>query len=138
MFRTQKALALCGISADSYRHWKGVLVPLKGRDGRGSSLSLAEVVTLAVIHRAVTKLGIPVSRFGPGSVDLFERIDDHVRDGRTPYFMFLAGDDVVFGGLDDLPDHDAIAAVRVDQVSTTVLQALAGDPETGRQLQFVF
>lgn len=62
---------LC-ISRATFRHWKGVLPPLAGRNGYGPCFTPGDLLALAVIKVLTDDIGIGVSHLHGAATCLFE------------------------------------------------------------------
>lgn len=128
-FNTGQVQELAGIRREQLRHWRKVLPPLAGRDGRTDVYTLGEALALAVLVALVEGLGISVSRLSGCAGEVFAVFGD--RDGADfPTLLHVtdAGDLLV----DVLPECDAFASVRVAPVFAMVRERLA--PEQRQQL----
>ena len=129
-FNTGQVQELAGIRREQLRHWRKVLPPLAGRDGRTDVYTFGEALALAVLVALVEGLGISVSRLSACAGDVFAVFGD--RDGAADLPTLLhvtdAGDLLV----DVLPECDAFASVRVAPVFAMVRERLA--PEQRQQL----
>lgn len=131
-FKTGQAIELAGISTDAFRHWKTVLAPLRSHDGRRATLTLSDVVALAVIDRAVHKMDVPVSRLGEWAPAIFDGVDAYIKAPKRPHLMFVGQMEVTFGPPTDLPECDVFVAVRVDQITDAITKRLTEGPASSQ------
>jgi hypothetical protein len=68
----QFRLAL-GLTKETLRYWKNELSPLRASSGHSPCFTSGDLLATAVCKVAAEKAGIPVSRFTPFAVDLFEQ-----------------------------------------------------------------
>lgn len=118
-FKTQQALTLAGISDDKLRHWKSILSPLNRFDGRKDGFTLEQVVALAVINCAVSRLKLPIATFAPHAEEIFDAVTRFLRSG-GPAVLYLHDGKVTVEGIKKTPDADALIAIRMDLVAEQV------------------
>lgn len=75
-FNTTQMQQLTGVNREQLRHWRKVLPPLEGRDGRSDTYSFDEVVALAVLEGLVNGLRVSVSHLTDFSVELFTQFSE--------------------------------------------------------------
>lgn len=115
-YQTAQILELLGITKEALRHWKRVLGPITGRDGRSEGYDFEEVVALAVIAEANRELSVPISRFASVAHRLFEDIGHHVVSGRADVVVCISRGDVALHPIDGLPTEPTLAIVRLEPV----------------------
>lgn len=71
-FRHSQVLELTGATKDALRHWKKVFPPLRQKDGRSQTYTLAEVVAISIIVDLVNTFEVRVERLSPYANRLFE------------------------------------------------------------------
>jgi DNA-binding transcriptional MerR regulator len=62
-----------GLSQDTYRHWKTVLLPLAARKGRGACFSHGDLLALAILKSLTDQVGVPVGGLDAIARSLFEQ-----------------------------------------------------------------
>lgn len=129
-FNTGQMQELAGVRREQLRHWRKVLPPLEGRDGRADSYTFAEVMALAVIREAVDGLGMPVTRLKTCAGDVFALFADLEDFGGLPELLFVSSDGELTAA--DAPNSRSFAAIRVSILFAQVRERLA--PEIRRQL----
>jgi hypothetical protein len=138
-YDTGQALSLIGITKETLRHWKRVLPPIFGRDGRSEGYAFQEILALSVIARAVQDLAVPISRFTPTAERLFTEIAAQIQPSGKPLVLCITRDDIVFTAHDQLPNAETIAIVRVGPIANTLRRAVSEEPiETEAQLDLPF
>lgn len=128
-FSTAQLQELTNVRREQLRHWKKVLPPLNGRDGRGESYTFAEVLAIAFLMVVVDELGISVSKLAGTATDLFALIDEQVDIAAADYFIHISRDGQVSS---DAPDDSAFVCVRLDRIKGGLMDRLG--PEQRRQL----
>ena len=130
-FSTKQVQELAGVRREQLRHWKKVLPPLSGRDGRADTYSFAELLALSTISILVDRLGIPVSRMVAPSSDLFALMAD--TDANTISTMHIyVNESGAVGVLADLRQDTVFAVVDVGQILARLRDRLG--PDQLRQL----
>jgi hypothetical protein len=129
-FNTGQMQELTGIRREQFRHWRKVLPPLAGRDGRADLYDFAEVLALAVIAIIVDRMGVSVSRLTSGATEIFAFFAEQEDMTALPSLLHFTERGVLVPG--DEPDCDAFLSVRVDHVFARLRERLA--PEQRRQL----
>ena len=71
-----------GLSRETYRHWKSVLVPLSLRKGHGACFTHGDLFALAMIQALSEGFGVPVGRLETVANALFEAC------GQQPWTRF--------------------------------------------------
>lgn len=129
-FNTGQVQELAGIRREQLRHWRKVLPPLVGRDGRADLYEFAEVLALAVIAVLVDRMGVSVSRLSECATDIFALLAEQKDFSALPRLLHVtqAGELAV----DIEPDCEAFVSVRIGCVFAEVRGRLA--PEQRRQL----
>lgn len=129
-FNTGQMQELTGIRREQLRHWRKVLPPLVGRDGRADLYTFPEVLALAVIALLVYQLGISVSHLSACSTDIFALFVEQDDLSGLPRLLHVtkAGTLVV----DIEPDDEAFVSIHTPKVLARVLGGLA--PYQRRQL----
>lgn len=62
-----------GLSQDTYRHWKTVLLPLATRKGRGACFSYGDLLALAILKSLTDQIGVPIGGLDTIARSLFEQ-----------------------------------------------------------------
>ncbi len=138
-YDTGQALALIGITKETLRHWKRVLPPIFGRDGRSDGYTFQEVLALSVIARAVQDLAVPISRFTSTAERLFENIAAQIQPSGKPLVLCITRDEMAFAAHDQLPNAETMAIVRVEPIASKLRRAVSEEPvETEAQLDLPF
>lgn len=138
-FDTSQVLALAGITKETLRHWKRVLPPIYGRDGRSDGYTFQEVLALSIIARAVQDLAVPISRFTPTAEGLFAEIAAQIQPTGKPLVLCITRSDMIFTAPDQLPNVETIAIVRVEPIANKLRRAVSEEPiETEAQLDLPF
>lgn len=65
------------ISQDAYRHWRGALSPLRGRNGHTACFTPGDLLAMAAVKAFTEDVGIRVGNLQPVSVDVFEHCNQH-------------------------------------------------------------
>jgi hypothetical protein len=128
-FDTAQVLSLADITSETLRHWKRVLPPIYGRDGRSEGYTFQEVAALALIARAVHDLAVPISRFTSAAEDLFGRVAALTHEGADEIILCVTGTEVIFAAPDRLPDADSMAIVRVNPILAALRRSVSADPQ---------
>ena len=131
---TAQVLELLGLSKETLRHWKKVLPPVEGRDGRSAGYTFNEVIALALIASAVRDLQVPISRFSPVAYRIFQEIGSHVEDANTTTVLCVTLGDVALYPIDMLPSDPTLMLVRLAPTIRRLRQRLAPEPASDRQL----
>ena len=138
-YDTTQALTLVGLGKETLRHWKRVLPPISGRDGRSDGYTFQEVLALSVVARAVQDLAVPISRFTPIAEQLFREIAAQIPPTGKPLILCITRTDMVFASHDELPIAEAMAIVRVEPIANRLRRAISQEPvETEAQLDLPF
>lgn len=125
-FNTQQALDLAGIRREQFRHWKKVLPPLAGRDGRADDYSLEEIIALAILAALVLRLGIGVSHLADFAVELFDRTGTVSQADSLPSRVYLTADGTF---LNSEPAEGAVySVVRAVDIRSNVLDRITASP----------
>ncbi|MFV1493566.1 hypothetical protein VWX97_11350 [Phaeobacter sp. JH18-32] len=124
-FSTRQVQELAGIRREQLRHWKKVLPPLAGRDGRADTYSFDEALSLSLIAALVNQLGIPVSRLIAPSSDLFALMVE--TDAHTVSKMHLYVEPNGSIGTLKPAEVAAFAVVDVGQVFIRLKESLGPD-----------
>lgn len=135
---TAQVLDLLGLTKETLRHWKKVLAPLSGRDGRSNGYTFDEVVALALIASATTNLQVPISRFSQVAYRLFQDVADHVDDTDTTTVLCITQGDVALYPIDKLPGDACLAFVRLAPTIRRLHQRLTPEPRVDPQLSLDF
>lgn len=61
-----------GLSRETYRHWKQVLLPLSLRKGHGACFTHGDLFAVAVIQALTSQFGVSVGKLDPVARALFE------------------------------------------------------------------
>lgn len=133
---TAQVLALLGLTKETLRHWKKVLAPLAGRDGRSDGYSFDELIALALIARAVRDLQVPISRLAPVADRLFREVAAHVEALHTTTVLCISEGDVALCPIERLPSDSCLALVRLAPIVQDLRQRLAPDTRLDPQLSF--
>jgi hypothetical protein len=64
---------ILGLSPDTFRHWKGTLPPLTGRNGHRPCFSLGDLFAMALIRALTEDAGVRVGALQAVSAILFEQ-----------------------------------------------------------------
>ena len=126
-FETAQLLDLVAISKETLRHWKRVLSPIRGRDGRSQGYSFEEVVALSLIAHANRDLAVPISRFTPVASRLFSEVGAQVRQGSTSFVLCITDGDMALVESHELPDEVTMALVRVEPIIRSLLRTVSAD-----------
>jgi hypothetical protein len=129
-FNTAQVQELSGVRREQLRHWKKVLPPLLGRDGRSEQYSFAEVLAIAVVSSLVDDLGISVSRLTPCAGDLFALLHESDDLSTLPDAIHITIDGSIKVG--EFPADVAFATVRLFALVANLKGRLA--PAQRRQL----
>jgi len=129
-FNTAQLQELSGVRREQLRHWKKVLPPLIGRDGRCEQYTFPEVLAVSVISAFVDDLGISVSRLGPCADDLFALMHESDDVNALPLAIYFTADGELKHGA--APEGSAFATVRLGDLVTKLRSRLA--PAQRRQL----
>lgn len=132
---TAQVLALLGLTKETLRHWKKVLAPLAGRDGRSDGYTFDELIALALIARAVRDLQVPISRLAPVAHRLFREVAAHVDAAHTTVLCISEGD-VALCPIDRLPGDSCLALVRLAPIIRDLRHRLAPETRPDPQLSF--
>jgi hypothetical protein len=135
---TAQVLELLGLTKETLRHWKKVIAPLSGRDGRSAGYTFDEVTALALIASAVRDLQVPISRFSPVAHRLFQGVADHVEDANTTTVLCITQGDVALYPIDKLPGDACLALVRLAPVIRRLRLSLTPEPRSDPQLSLDF
>ena len=93
-FTQAQVLGFTWLSKEAMRHWKIVLAPLLGRDGRSASFSLGEILALAALAEATRTLGIAISAITPFAEQFFNLVEEDLAAGRVPGPLCITGGEV--------------------------------------------
>jgi hypothetical protein len=63
---------IVGLSKETYRHWKRVLLPLAEVGGRASCFTLGDLIAASVVHRLTKVAGIRVGHLGDVATAIFK------------------------------------------------------------------
>ena len=138
-YDTCQVLTLAGITKETLRHWKRVLPPIYGRDGRSDGYTFQEVVALAIIARVVQDLAVPISRFTSTAERLFGDIAAQIHPSGKTLVLCITRDDMVFTAHDQLPNVETMAIVRVEPIANKLRWAVSEEPiDTEAQLDLPF
>lgn len=132
-FSTAQLQELTNIRREQLRHWKKVLPPLYGRDGRGESYTFAEVLAIALLMVVIDELGISVSKLAGTAAELFALVDERIDIVEADYRIHLSRNGQI---LVDPPDDPVFVCVRLDRIKAELMDKLA--PEQRRQLALPF
>jgi DNA-binding transcriptional MerR regulator len=116
-YDTSQVLALTGITKETLRHWKRVLPPLFGRDGRSEGYTFQEVLALAIIARAVQDLSVPISRFTAIAERLFTEVAAQIQPSGRSLVLCITRNEMAFAAHGELPNAETIAIVRVEPIA---------------------
>lgn len=72
-FTHEQARALSGVTAEAWRHWRGVIPYLADKRGKAARFSIGDIVALSITQEAVQSLGVSVSRLSVGLDQLFQK-----------------------------------------------------------------
>lgn len=128
-FNTAQLQELSGVRREQLRHWKKVLPPLFGRDGRCEQYTFPEVIAIAVVSAFVDNLGINVRKLRDCANELFALIHEYEDPGALPTKLFLTPAGELFT---IEPDGPAYAIVQLNDVVSQLRGRLA--PAQRRQL----
>jgi hypothetical protein len=124
---TAQVIDLLGISKEALRHWKTVLAPIAGRDGRSGGYGFSEVLALALIAEANRELDVPVSRFKDVAHRFFtEMIEVASLAQARDIVVCITRGDLGVHSLSELPPASALAVVRVDPILQRLRKRLSG------------
>ena len=138
-YDTSQVLTLIGITKETLRHWKRVLPPIFGRDGRSDGYTFQEVLALSIIARAVQDLAVPISRFTLTAESLFNEIAAQIQPSGKPLVLCITRNEMVFTEHDQVPNAETIAIVRVEPIANKLRRAVSEEPiETEAQLDLPF
>jgi DNA-binding transcriptional MerR regulator len=138
-YDTSQVLILTGITKETLRHWKRVLPPIYGRDGRSEGYTFQEVLALSIIARAVQDLAVPISQFTSTAGRLFAETAAQIGPTGKPLVLCITGNQMTFTTHDELPNAETMAIVRVGPILDKLRRAVAEDPaETEAQLDLPF
>ena len=126
-FNTTQMQQLTKVNREQLRHWRKVLPPLEGRDGRSDTYSFSEVVALAVLEALVNELRVSVSHLSSFSVDLFAHFSESDELSSMPDTLYLTAD----GRLSlQTPKADVVVTVQVQPFIERIRSNLAPTPKT--------
>jgi len=138
-YDTGQVLTLTGISKETLRHWKRVLPPIYGRDGRSEGYTFHEVLALSIIARAVHDLAVPISRFTSTAERLFSDSAAEIRTTGRALVLCITGSQMTFTTEDKLPDTGTMAIVRIGPIADKLRRSVSEDhAHTEAQLDLPF
>lgn len=130
-FNTTQMQQLTGVNREQLRHWRKVLPPLEGRDGRSDTYSFSEVVALAVLEALVNNLRVSISHLSTFSIDLFAQFSESDELSSIPSTLYVTAD----GHLTlEVPRADLFVTVQVQPFIERIRSDLAPAPRA--QLSF--
>jgi DNA-binding transcriptional MerR regulator len=115
-FETAQVLEIAGISKDTLRHWKKVLVPISRLDGRSVRYSLPELVAICVIARATQELGVTISQIAKSADWLFAEANDRLPTDHDGDIIYLLPDGTGVWSPSLLGDIDAAIKIRIGPI----------------------
>lgn len=126
-FETAQVIDLVGITKEALRHWKTVLPPISGRDGRSGGYTFAEVLALALIAEAHRELDVPVSRFRDVAHRFFAEVFPVASHAKAnDVVVSITRGDIGVHSLVDLPPASAMALLRIDPILQRLRKRLSG------------
>jgi hypothetical protein len=129
-FNTGQMQELSGVRREQFRHWRKVLPPLMGRDGRADAYTFAEVLALTVIAQLVDGLGMPVAQLKGVAGDLFALFSENEDVGALPEMLYVTQHGELVATTE--PNCEVFASIRVMPTFARVRERLA--PELRKQL----
>jgi hypothetical protein len=129
-FNTAQLQELSGARREQLRHWKKVLRPLIGRDGRCEQYTFPEVLAVAVVSALVDELGISVSKLRPCADELFALMHEFDDLSSLPEAIHVTAAGELRHG--SPPEDCSFATVRLSEVLAKLRGRLA--PAQRRQL----
>lgn len=130
-FNTAQMQQLSRVNREQLRHWRKVLPPLEGRDGRSDTYSFTEVVALAVLEELVNGLAVSVSHLSAFSSDLFALLSESPELSSISDTLYLTKE----GNLSiDIPEADVFVTVHVHPFIERIKSSLSTTPKA--QLSF--
>ncbi len=121
-FNTTQLQQLTGLNREQLRHWRKVLPPLKGRDGRSNSYMFSEVIALAILEALVNRLGIGVSQLATCADGLFALFAEHGDLDEVPSTIYVTLDLTLSR---NLPDTDIYLTIRVKPIVARIKELMA-------------
>jgi hypothetical protein len=115
-FETAQVLEIASVSKDTLRHWKKILAPISGMDGRAARYSLSELVSVCVIACATQELGVAISQVAKSADWLFAAAESQLLAEYEGGIVYLLPDGTGLWSTDPLPDIDAAIAIRIDPI----------------------
>lgn len=70
-YTVEQARSFAGVSPEAWRHWRKVLPKLSAKSGKKARFSAGELIALAVVSIAVSKLNVGISGLADRWNDLF-------------------------------------------------------------------
>ena len=122
-FETAQVLEVAGISKDTLRHWKKALPPIAHLDGRSAKYSLAELIGVCVVARAVEGLGVTVSHMAKCSQWLFSEVA--VRCAHCSGVLYLLPDGSGIWLEADRAHFEAAIVIKIDPIVEHIRRSLA-------------
>lgn len=124
-FNTSQMQQLTGVNREQLRHWRKVLPPLEGRDGRSDTYSFSEVIAFAVLVELVNELRVSVSHLSDFSVDLFAQFSENDELSSIPDSIYVTAE----GTLSlEIPKTDVFVTVRMQPIIERVTSSLSPAP----------
>jgi hypothetical protein len=127
-FNTAQLYELSGVRREQLRHWKKVLPPLSGRDGRCEQYTFPEVIAIAVISALVDDLGINVSTLHGCADELFALMHEYDLNALPSRLFVIPGGEVRTWE----PNDSSYATVKLVDIVSGLRAKLAPAPR--RQL----
>lgn len=124
-FSTRQVQELAGIRREQLRHWKKVLPPLSGRDGRAEMYRFDEALALSIIAALVVQLGLPVSRLISSSSDIFALTAETQTQALSKMRIFVDTHGAIH--TTEPRDSNTFAAVNLGQVLRNFMARLGPD-----------
>lgn len=122
-FNTAQLQELSGARREQLRHWRKVLPPLFGRDGRCEQYTFPEVIAVAVISALVDDLGIAVSKLRPCADELFALMHESEDVNALPMMIHVTASGELKQGTP--PEDRSFATVRIPDVIAKIRGRLA-------------
>jgi DNA-binding transcriptional MerR regulator len=102
-----------GLSRDTYRHWKTVLLPLAYRKGRVACFTHGDLLALAIIKSLTDKIGVPISNLDFVARALFDQCAQQpwARFERLTAVVFPENWNLTFAPEGQIPSIDQTAII---------------------------
>jgi hypothetical protein len=101
------------LSADAFRHWKGALPPLCGRNGYRPCYTLGDLLAMAIVKTLTDDVGVSIRYLTPIAAPLFEHCGQQPWAAleRETFFLEPLRARVAFASDLQLPQFDGVGIV---------------------------